>query len=283
MSSRISAASRGMSSPSPNRAHPAWTSSSQYATRPPPRSFRCGPAIRHHRYVVFTDEELKALEEAASHIIEIQAFIPDKAVDPMYYDKAYFIVPHKRGAKPYSLLQQALLESHRCALAKWAFKGKTRMVQIRATDEGLVVQQLFFAPEVRSLKDLNIEHVPVSDAELQLALKIIEQGAQENYDPTAYEDEEKQRILAAIDAKIQGQEIVSREPAEVTGGQVIDLMEALRASLKGGAQEKAPAAKAAATRSKATADEGGLATKARKPVQRAQKAPAATPKVRARK
>jgi DNA end-binding protein Ku len=233
--------------------------------------------------VVFTDEELKALEEAASHIIEIQAFIPDKAIDPMYYDKAYFIAPDKRGAKPYSLLQQALLESHRCALAKWAFKGKTRMVQIRAADEGLVVQQLFFAPEVRSLKDLNVEHVPVSDAELQLALKIIEQGAQENYDPTAYEDEEKQRILAAIDAKIQGQEIVSREPAGVTGGQVIDLMDALRASLKGGAQEKVPAAKAAATRAKATADEEGLATKARKPVQRAQKAPAATPKVRARK
>jgi DNA end-binding protein Ku len=244
---------------------------------------RKGYEFEKDRYVVFTDEELKALEEAASHIIEIQAFIPDKAVDPMYYDKAYFIAPDKRGAKPYSLLQQALLESHRCALAKWAFKGKTRMVQIRATDEGLVVQQLFFSPEVRSLKDLNVEHVPVSDAELQLALKIIEQGTQENYDPTAYEDEEKQRILAAIDAKIQGQEIVSREPAEVTGGQVIDLMEALRASLKGGAQEKAPAAKAAAARAKATADEEGLATKTRKPAQRAQKAPATAPKVRARK
>jgi DNA end-binding protein Ku len=244
---------------------------------------RKGYEFEKDRYVVFTDEELKALEEAASHIVEIQAFIPDKAIDPMYYDKAYFIAPDKRGAKPYSLLQQALLESHRCALAKWAFKGKTRMVQIRATDEGLVVQQLFFAPEVRSLKDLNVEHVPVSDAELQLALKIIEQGAQENYDPTAYEDEEKKRVLAAIDAKIQGQEVVSREPAEVTGGQVIDLMEALRASLKGGAQEKAPAPKAATTRAKAAAGEESLATNARKPAQRARKAPAPVTKVRAHK
>jgi DNA end-binding protein Ku len=245
---------------------------------------RKGYEFEKDRYVVFTDEELKALEEAASHIIEIQAFIPDKVIDPMYYEKAYFIAPDKRGAKPYSLLQQALLESHRCALAKWAFKGKTRMVQIRATDEGLVVQQLYFAPEVRSLKDLNIEHVPVSDTELQLALKIIEQGAQESYDPAAYEDEEKKRILAAIDAKIQGQEIVSREPAEVTGGQVIDLMEALRASLvKGTGREKAPTAKAATTPAKAAPDEEGLATKARKPAQRAPKAPAAAPKVRARK
>jgi DNA end-binding protein Ku len=246
---------------------------------------RKGYEFEKDRYVVFTDDELKALEEGTSHVVEIQAFIPEKVIDPIYYDKAYFIAPDKRGAKPYSLLQQALLDSHRCALAKWAFKGKTRMVQVRATDDGLVVQQLFFAPEVRSLKDLNIEHAPVSDAELQLALKIIEQGTQENYDPTAYEDEEKKRILAAIDAKIQGQEVVSREPAELaTGGQVIDLMEALRASLaKGTAKGKAPRAKAAATAAKATADQEGLATKARKPVQRAQKATAAAPKVRVRK
>ncbi len=97
----------------------------------------------------------------------------------MYYDKAYFIAPDKRGGKPYNLLLQALLTSHRCALATWSSKGKTHIVQVRPTEDGLVFQQLLWKDQVRSLKDLQIEHVPVSDAELQLAQKIIEQGAAE--------------------------------------------------------------------------------------------------------
>jgi DNA end-binding protein Ku len=162
------------------------------------------------KFVVFTPDELKALEESPSHIVEILSFVPDKAVDPIYFDKAYFIAPDKRGAKPYSLLQQALLVSHRCALASWNNKGKTYIVQVRATDDGLVFQQLLWGAEVRSLKDLDIEHVPVSDTELQLAVKIIEQGEAEAYDPGQYENAEQKRVLAAIDAKIEGQQIVAR-------------------------------------------------------------------------
>ena len=221
-------------------------------------------------YVIFTKDELKALEESPNHIVEILAFVPDKAVDPIYYDKAYFIAPDKRGGKPYSLLQQALLTSHRCALASWNNKGKTSIVQIRPTEDGLVFQQLLWADEVRSLKDLHIEHVSVTDAELQLALKIIEQGESETYDPTQYENAEKKRVLAAIDAKIEGQQIVS--PAEVTepaGGQVIDLMEALRASLSRGrtkAATQAPTPKA-----EASADVAAPA-KPRRTVKRAERA-----------
>ncbi|SEK14034.1 non-homologous end joining protein Ku [Paraburkholderia tropica] len=99
------------------------------------------------KFVVFTADELKALEESPSHIVEILAFVPDRAVDPIYYDKAYFVAPDKRGAKPYSLLQRALLASGRCALASWNNKGKTYMVQIRATDDGLVFQQLYGGPK----------------------------------------------------------------------------------------------------------------------------------------
>jgi DNA end-binding protein Ku len=194
------------------------------------------------RFVTFTKEELKALEESPSHIVDILGFLPNTAVDPIFFDKAYFIAPDKRGGKPYSLLQAALLKSHRCALARWNSKGKTRIVEIRPTEDGLIFQQLLWGDEVRSLKDLKIEPVQVTDQELNLALAIIQQGELESYDPSQYEDEEKKRVLAAIDAKIEGKQIVS--PPEVTGpagGQVIDLMDALRASLTRGNKGKASA------------------------------------------
>jgi DNA end-binding protein Ku len=268
-------------------------------------SMKKGYEFEKDRFVVFTADELKALEESASHVVEIVAFIPEKSVDPVYYDKAYYIAPDKRGGKPYSLLQQALAESGRCALAKWAFKGKTRIVQVRPAEDGLVFQQLLFADEVRSLKDLNIEHVPITASELKLAMQIIEQGAEDHYDASAYEDEEKKRILAAIDRKIEGQQVISAERADVPepGGEVIDLMEALRASLKGGARARPATASASSSESpsasvSASASASAQKRKAagpvtdiaaaprtRKPAARAAKAPAAEvpTKVRARK
>lgn len=262
-------------------------------------SMKKGYEFEKDRYVVFTADELKALEESASHVVEIVAFIPEKSIDPVYYDKAYYIAPDKRGGKPYSLLQQALAESGRCALAKWAFKGKTRIVQVRPAEDGLVFQQLLFADEVRSIKDLNIEHAAVSASELKLAMQIIDQGTEDEYDPAAYEDEEKKRVLAAIDRKIEGKQVISAERADVpeAGGEVIDLMEALRASLKGGSRSKAAATEsAAAAPERKTARAGkraepvvtdiASAPKARKPAARASaaKAPAEAPaKVRARK
>jgi len=238
-------------------------------------------------FVLFSPEELKALEESASHVVEIVAFIPEQSVDPLYYDKAYFVAPDKRGGKPYNLLKEAMLKSGRCALAKWAAKGKTHMVQIRPEEDGLVFQQLLFADEVRSIKDLHIEQVEVSDAELKLALQIIDQAAEQNYDPTQYEDDEKKRILQAIDAKIAGKQIVSPEQVEVsTTGQVIDLMEALRASLaRGGTKARPASAKTKATGATETteAEAATLATKARKGVKRAEKVAEPPSRVRARK
>ncbi|WP_408588846.1 non-homologous end joining protein Ku, partial [Paraburkholderia tropica] len=223
------------------------------------------------KFVVFTADELKALEESPSHIVDILAFVPDRAVDPIYYDKAYFVAPDKRGAKPYSLLQRALLGSGRCALASWNNKGKTYMVQVRATDDGLVLQQLLWGAEVRSLKDLDIERVPVSDAELKLALQIIAQGESETYDPEQYENVEQKRVLAAIDAKIEGQQIVApTEETAPSGGQVIDLMEALRASLTRVGKAKPASGKAAKSAEVAQLP----ATKRTRTVKRAEAAPA---------
>ncbi len=204
-----------------------------------------GYEFEKDRFVLFAPEELKALEEASSPAIEIVAFIPEKSVDPLFYDKAYLLAPDKRGGKPYALLAEAMRESGRCALAKWAWKSKQYVVQVRPVEDGLVLQQLLYADEVRSLKDLNIEPVDVTKAELQLALQLIEQISQDAYDPTQYVDEEKQRILAAIDEKIaSGKQVVAVAHDEAPStAQVIDLMDALRASLgkKPAAAKAAPA------------------------------------------
>jgi DNA end-binding protein Ku len=202
-----------------------------------------GYEFEKDRYVMFKPDELKALENAARHTIDIVAFIPLSAVDPIYYDKAYFLAPDKRGAKPYGLLLEAMRESGRCALARWAWKGKEYVVQVRANDDGIVLQQLLYADEVRSMKDLDIEKVDVQKAELNLALQLISQIAAESYDPAAFVDEEKQRILGAIDQKIAGNEIAESAAPEPASGQIIDLMEALRASLGG---KKAAAVRAMA-------------------------------------
>jgi len=241
-----------------------------------------GYEFERDRFVLFTPEELKALQESPSHTIDIVAFIPDKAVDPIFYDKAYFLAPDKRGGKPYNLLMEAMRQSGRCALAKWAWKAKQYVVQVRPAEDGLVLQQLLYADEVRSLKDLDIEKASVSDAELKLAMQLIDQISQDSYDPTMFEDEEKKRILAAIDEKIAGKEIVANAPVETTtGAQVIDLVEALRASLgKGGSTP----AKATAAKS-APAAAAAEPAKERKGVKRARKSEetAAPARVRAKK
>lgn len=227
-----------------------------------------GYEFEKDRFVLFTPDELKALEEAATHVIEIVAFVPEKSVDPIYYDKAYLLAPDKRGGKPYALLAAAMRESGRCALARWSWKGKQYVVQVRPAEDGLVLQQLLYANEVRSLKDVNIEPVDVSKPELQLALQLIDQISQDAYDPTQFQDEEKARMLAAIDEKISGKQVVASERHEpAAGAQVIDLMDALRASLgqrKGGKAAPAPAAE------EQPAPAGAL--KERKGVKRAAKA-----------
>ena len=184
------------------------------------------------KFVLFSHAELKALQEGARDSIDIVSFIPAGAVDPVYYDKAYLLAPDKRGEKTYSLLLAALQRSRRCALGKWAWRSKQYAVEVRPADGGLVLQQLFYAEEVRSIAALSPKLVAVGEAELELALRLIEQGAQDAYDPTQFVDEEKQRILAAVDQKIAGREIVATAQEHGTRGQVIDLMAALRASLQ---------------------------------------------------
>jgi DNA end-binding protein Ku len=204
------------------------------------------------QYVMFTPEELKALEEAGTQSAEITEFLPAKAIDPVFYDKAYYLGPDKGGAKPYALLARALKETGRCAIGRWAARGKQYIVLIRPVDtglvEGLVMQQLMYSTEVRSINDVDIPKTEVKSAELKLAQQLIEQQTADKFDPSAYTDDVRTRIEAAIQKKVEGQEITTAEAPAAEGAQVIDLMEALRQSLekKPAKQVAKPAAKKAA-------------------------------------
>jgi DNA end-binding protein Ku len=218
------------------------------------------------QYVIFSPEELKAMEEVGTHMAEITEFVPIEAVDPVYFDKAYYLAPDKGGAKPFALLASALRESKRCALGRWAARGKQYIVMIRPVEDGLVMQQLLYAGEVRAIKDLEIPKTEVKDAELKLAKQLIEQQASDKFDPRAYTDTVSARVEAAVQKKVEGQEITLAEAPEGGGAQVIDLMEALRASL-----EKKAAAPAKAREPQA---------EARKPPKRAQQTEPAVPAAR---
>jgi len=197
------------------------------------------------QYVMFTPDELKAMEEAGTHSAEISEFVPIASIDPVYFDKAYYLAPDKGGAKPYALLARALRESKRCAIGRWGARGKQYIVMVRPVADGLVMQQLLYAGEVRSIQEIDIPKGEVKDAELKLAQQLIEQQSSEAFDPAPYVDDVRTRIEAAIQKKVEGQEITMAEEPE-GGAQVIDLMEALRASL----ERKAPA-KASATQAEA--------------------------------
>ena len=197
------------------------------------------------QYVTFTEEELKAMAEEANRAIEITEFVPISKVDPIYFDGAYYLGPDKGGDKAYKLLTSAMQETGRVALAKWAARGKMYLVLIRAVDKGLIMQMLHYADEVRSMDEIPLGDAEVKEAELKLAVQLIRQIAADEFRPENYEDEVRKRYHEAIQRKVEGQEITAA-PVEESKAQIIDLMEALKASLasKAGETGRKPAKRA---------------------------------------
>jgi DNA end-binding protein Ku len=184
------------------------------------------------QFVQFSAKELKALEEATTHSIDISQFVPLQSVDPVYFESTYYLAPDKGGAKPYNLLVAALKKTQQCAIGRWIFRGKENVVVIRPLESGLAMHQLHFQAEVRSVKDLGVEAEPVSEPELKLAEQLIEHLSAKRFDPNEFHDEFKGRMQAAIQRKVNGKEIsLAEAPIKKSGDNVIDLMDALRASL----------------------------------------------------
>ena len=208
-----------------------------------------GYEFAKEQYVVFSEEELKAMAEETQKAIEITEFVPAATVDPVYFDRAYYLGPDEGGAKAYRLLNEAMKQTGRAALARWSARGKQYLVLIRSVDKGLVMQQLLYADEVRSIGEVPIEDAEVREAELKLAVQLVEQIARDEFHPESYEDEVRKRYRTAIQGKVEGREITAAP--ESPRAQIVDLMEALKASL---------AAKRAAGEKAATDTAGGTAT-----------------------
>lgn len=184
------------------------------------------------QYVMFSPDELKALEDTTTRTIDITEFVPLESVDPVYFDGTYYLAPDKGGAKPYSLLATALKKAKQCAVGRWTSRGKEHIVVVRPLDDGLAMHQLHFKAEVRTMKELGIEMGPVSEAELKLANQLIEHLAANAFDPNEFVDEHNGRVKAAIQRKVQGKEVsLAEAPTKNGAGTVIDLMAALKASL----------------------------------------------------
>ena len=198
------------------------------------------------QYVLFSEEELKAMEEKATQQIEITEFVKAELIDPIYFAKAYYMGPDKGGSRAYSLLSQALQETGRWAVAKYAARGKGYLTVIRPLGKGLVMQQLFYPNEIRSIDEIDLGDGEVRENELKMAIQLAEMGAVDEFHPENYRDEVAERVRSLIQKKIEGEEITS-SLTEEPKAEVIDLMEALRKSLGGSpATKSAPAAKKSA-------------------------------------
>jgi DNA end-binding protein Ku len=185
------------------------------------------------QYVMFSAEELKALEEETSHSIDISEFVPIGSIDPVFFAGTYYLAPDKGGTKPYSLLVKALADAKQCAVGRWTSRGKEHIVIVRPVDGGLAMHQLHFQAEVRTIKELGIELAPVAAPELKLANQLIEHLAAKSFDPNEFVDEHRARVEAAVQRKVQGKEVMMAAAPESNAGRanVVDLMEALKASI----------------------------------------------------
>ncbi|PYQ10294.1 MAG: Ku protein [Acidobacteria bacterium] len=188
-----------------------------------------GFEIAKDKYVIVTDQELKALDEKATNGIEIKEFVPQDSVDPVYFERTYYLGADKGGDKAYSLLADAMKDAGKAALAQYAARGKDYLVLLRSIGNRLMMQQLYHADEVRPIEEVPVPARKSSPAELKLAQQLIDQVSSERFEPEKYTDEVRKRIEQLIAAKAKGQKIEA--PAARPKAEVVDLMEALKKSL----------------------------------------------------
>ena len=193
------------------------------------------------QYVVLSTEELKAIEEKATQMIDVIEFVPLAKVDREYLEKVYYLGPDKGADRAYRLLVAALLDTGKAALGQYAARGNQHLVLLRPLNGVLVMEQLHYADEVRPTTEVTIPEGEVKPMELALAKQLIEQTTNENFEPQKYKDTVRERILETIQRKVEGQDITT-DIAPESGSKIIDLMDALKASLAATAKADSEAA-----------------------------------------
>jgi DNA end-binding protein Ku len=193
-----------------------------------------GYEVSKGRYITFTAEELKSLEEVANQTIDICEFVPLNQVDPVHFEKSHILSPDKGGAKAYALLTEAMARSGRVAIARYAARGKQYLVALRVVknsggQSAIMMHQLYFSDEIRDIADISIDQAKVDPAQVELAMKLVHQISTDKFVPEMYTDAVKERIMAAIGAKEAGD--LFEAPPQKAAEEPIDLMAALKASL----------------------------------------------------
>ncbi|MFL5496443.1 MAG: Ku protein [Gemmatimonadales bacterium] len=194
------------------------------------------------QYVTLTDEDFEKLPLPSKHVIELSGFVEEQEIDPVFYEKSYYLSPDERAEKPYALLLRALEKKKLTALATITIRKKEQLCALRPRDEVLMLETLFYPDEVRKESGVDLSAARVSDRELDMAFTLIEL-LRKPFDPGEYHDNYREALAQLIEAKLEGRQVVKAPPARET--KVIDLADALRKSVeaarKSGKAAKPPA------------------------------------------
>lgn len=217
-----------------------------------------GYPVAKNQYVTFTAQEIEALESDDNRALDITAFVDLEEIDPVFFEKAYYLGPGQGGSKTYRLLAQAMKKQNKVAVARWVSGHREHLVVLRPFEEGLVLHTMYYADEVRDFSAIEVGDADLRDKEIALAEMLINELSEEAFDPLAYKDEYRERLMDRIRAKSEGAVIVSTARDDEKAAEVVDIMEALRRSLEGTREEgaapkRAPAKKAPAKRTAAAA------------------------------
>lgn len=190
-----------------------------------------GYEIASDQYVIIEPDELSTLDPVSTQTIDIDAFVDLDQIDPIYFDKAYYVAPAARAEKPYALLVKAMAETNKVAIAKFVMRTKEYLCAIRAVDETLVLETMFFSDEIIATSEIDLRNDELDEPkpkELKMATQLVESLSAE-FTPSDYVDEYREKVLALIEAKAEGQAVVRNDTEQPAP--IVDLMEALEASL----------------------------------------------------
>ena len=212
-----------------------------------------GYAVGKNQYVTLSNEEMELLESDGDRALEITEFVDLGQIDPVFFEKAYYLGPAPGGGKTYRLLAQAMRKQNKVAVARWVMGHREHLVLLRPFEEGLILHTMYYADEVRDFSAIDLEGAEVRDKEIALAEMLINELTEERFDPLVYKDTYRERLMNRIRAKAEGEVIVSETPGQEQAGEVVDIMEALRRSLEGTAKPAAASKRAAPKRAPARA------------------------------
>ena len=196
------------------------------------------------QYVVLTEEDFEKLPLPSKHTIEISAFVAEQEIDPVFYERSYYLAPDERAEKPYALLMQALGEKKLAAIAAITIRKKEQLCVLRPQAGAMMLETLYYPDEIRAQPEVEVKGAKVTGRELEMAFTLIEL-LRKPFDPEEYKDHYREALEAMIEAKLEGKEVVTSP--EVRESKVIDLADALRRSVEAARKSSKPA-KASARR-----------------------------------